>query len=93
MGIDNEIILEANNYFSGKPLGYISNRVYSYSINPIIYTELLKLRDTIVACAIVSYITLAERVFIGNDYDFQLFDNLTHAITWINSVVKLSRNI
>jgi len=63
-----------------------------------IYAELLNLRDTIVAYAVVSYrketetVVIAEQIYIGSDYDFQMFDNLTHAQVWINSVVKQVRN-
>jgi len=92
------IIDEANKHFNSKQWGYISNRLHPYTVNPVIYTELLKLRDTIVAYAVLSYrketelVALSEQVFIGNDYDFQVFDNLDHAIAWTDSVVKQARN-
>jgi hypothetical protein len=93
-----KIIDEGNKHFNGKQWGYISNRFHTYTVNPAIYTELLKLRDTIVAYAVVSYrketelVVLAEQAFIGSDYDFQVFDNLNHAIAWTDSVVKQTRN-
>jgi len=93
-----KIIDEANKQFNGKQWGYISNRLHPYTVNPVIYAELLKLRDTIVAYAVVSYrketelVVLAEQVFIGSDDAFQVFDNLVHAIAWTDSVVKQARN-
>ena len=66
-------------HFSGKNMVYISNRVKSYSVNPLIYAETEKIPN-LVAIALIPKTKLMrrsaeyERKFFDKPYE--IFDNL-----------------
>jgi len=74
--------------FNGKPYGYISNRINSYSVNPMIHLDSAN-SPNLVAIAIVSdkevvkQNTIIEKQFFRNKSSFEVFDTLDEAINWI----------
>lgn len=74
--------------FKGKPYGYISNRVHSYAVNPMIYLESsstvnLKAIAVVSSNPICQQNTFLEKQFYKEENSFEVFDNLEAAITWI----------
>ncbi len=74
--------------FKGMPYGYISNRVNSYAVNPMIYLESSSTIN-LKAIAVVSnnpvcqQNTLLEKQFYKEEDSFEVFDTLEAAINWI----------
>ncbi|MFO8148062.1 MAG: hypothetical protein ACQEWG_00890 [Bacteroidota bacterium] len=77
-----------NKIFKGMPYGYISNRVNSYAVNPMIYLESSSTIN-LKAIAVVSnnpvcqQNTLLEKQFYKEEDSFEVFDTLEAAINWI----------
>ncbi len=85
----NQELLElARKRFSDKPYGYISNRVNSYSVNPMIHLESANVHN-LVAIAIVStnpvvkQNSIIEKQFFRNSSSFEVFETLDEAINWM----------
>lgn len=82
------IYLAAN--FKDKNIAYISNRVASYAVNPLIYKEVEKIPN-LVAIAIVTHDKKMsdnasyEKQFYNKPYG--IFDNLVDAIAWVSDIV------
>lgn len=76
-----------NKHFKNTPLVYISNRLHSYSVNPLIYIEARHITN-LVAMAMVIHddeqrkTALFEKTFF--DKPFQIFEHLGDAIVWSN---------
>jgi len=81
----------AIDFYGKKPFGYISNRVNSYSVNPVIYFKISKI-DNLAAFAVVStkmivtYNVQIEKAFMTRPYE--LFDNLDEAVNWVKQLVN-----
>ena len=77
-------------HFSGKNMVYISNRVKSYSVNPLIYAETEKIPN-LVAIALIPKTKLMrrsaeyERKFFDKPYE--IFDNLSNAMEWAHKLL------
>ncbi|MGS2739356.1 hypothetical protein [Sinomicrobium sp. M5D2P17] len=79
--------------FKGKPFGYISNRIYSYSIDPFTYLEVEKIENFVAIAIVVS--TSAQRLSSRIEElfckkPFQYFYNLENAKNWIQHNVNAS---
>ena len=78
-------------YYEERPMVYISNRVYSYSVDPILYVHTSKITN-IRAIAIVteSQIATMNAEFESKFYDkpFKVFSELADAIKWSKSVLS-----
>lgn len=78
--------------FNGNNYGYISHRVNSYAVNPMVYLESSS-TPTLRAIAIVSdnpvckQNTLLKRQFYKNTSSFEVFDSLEEAISWIKTKI------
>ena len=78
-------------HFSGKNMVYISNRVKSYSVNPLIYPEAEKIPN-LVAIALIPKTKLMrrnaeyEREFFDKPYE--IFDTLSEAIQWSHKLIN-----
>ncbi|MGE5943982.1 MAG: hypothetical protein ACM31G_06550 [Flavobacteriales bacterium] len=81
-------------YGSGIKLGYISNRMNSYSINPQTWMKVDKEYNIIVACAIVTYSNISfmnatlEKRFYKKSIKRCL--SLDEAINWILNIKELN---
>lgn len=77
-------------HFSGKNMVYISNRVKSYSVNPLIYPEAEKIPN-LIAIAIIPKTAVMrrnaeyEQEFFDKPYE--IFDNLSDAIKWVQRLL------
>ncbi len=88
---ENQEILDlARDRFNEEKYGYISHRVNSYSVNPIIYMEAANF-PKLAAVAIVSSnpvtrnTALIEKQFFKDKNAFEVFETLEEAITWIKT--------
>lgn len=79
-------------HFEDKPYGYISNRKYSYAVNPMIYLESAN-SSNLKAIAVVTKDPLCnqniklEKQFYREKNSFEVFETLEEAINWVNSKV------
>mgnify|MGYP003629692577 FL=1 len=77
-------------HYNGHPFGYISVREHSYSINPMIYTELNKV-ESLKAFAIVSDTSIGRgnAEIEGKFYKkpFGIFGAKEDAIQWMNEEI------
>ncbi|WP_296313824.1 hypothetical protein [Winogradskyella sp. UBA3174] len=79
------------NHFEGKNIVYISNRVNSYSVDPLTYSETEKIPN-LVAIAIVPNTQLMrknaefESEFFHKPYE--IFDTLSEAIQWVHKIIE-----
>ena len=75
--------------FGSNPYGYISHRVNSYAVNPMVYLETASISN-LQAIAVVSYNDMCrnnailERQFYKDSNSFEIFSTLDEAIAWIN---------
>lgn len=76
--------------FKGRDMVYISNRHFSYSVDPLIYPKIENISN-MVAIALVPATELMrknaeyERHFY--DKPFEIFDSLLKAINWTESII------
>ncbi|WP_179316895.1 hypothetical protein [Winogradskyella undariae] len=88
---NNTLIQITENYFSNKPLVYISNRINSYSVDPKVYLKTSEIQN-LEGIAIVSNNYHAkvnaqiEKMFFKKP--FEVFTDLAEAITWANKIIK-----
>ena len=88
----NEIVQE---HFSGKNMIYISNRVKSYSVNPLIYPETEKIPNIIAIALIPKTETMRKNAIYEREfYDkpYEIFDCLTDAIAWSHEIIANANN-
>ncbi|WP_179345272.1 hypothetical protein [Winogradskyella ursingii] len=84
----NEVIQE---HFSGKDMVYVSNRVKSYSVNPLVYPETKQIPNLIA----IAMIPLTETMRKSAQYEkqffdkpYQIFDSLSKAIQWVHQILN-----
>ncbi len=86
-----EIIIQE--HFENKNMVYISNRVNSYSVNPLIYKDIEKISN-LVAIAVVpnSYSMRLSAKFESKFYNkpFEIFDTLNDAMIWATSIIEIT---
>lgn len=74
--------------FQDKPYGYISNRVNSYAVNPLVYRESAK-TGNLKAIAVVSTNVVCrnnavlEKQFYRDSNPFEIFSTLGEAFEWM----------
>lgn len=74
--------------FKGKPYGYISNRIFSYAVDPLVYRESAN-HTSLKAIAVVTnnQIGLKSAQLEQNFYkknSFKVFTSYNDALTWMN---------
>lgn len=79
--------------FEGRPYGYISHRVNSYSVDPMVYIDSANAKN-LHAIAVVSQNEITrlnaekvERKFYKNSNSFEVFNDLNKAIEWIKQQI------
>lgn len=81
-------------YGNDTPFVYISNRINSYSIDPLGYYEAIKLFPNLKAYAIVSQnkqrrmLAVLEKLFIKKP--IRVFNNLENAFDWSEQIIAKS---
>ncbi len=89
-----EIFKSADTNFANEKWVYISNRITSYSIEPLVYTKLQEINPNIIGMAVVSVDNLhakmfdLEKSFIRGDYKFKKFSEIGKAILWGCSLIR-----
>jgi len=88
----NKVFLQiVDKHYRNRPFVYISNRINSYSVNPIVYLETAKVPN-LIGFAVVSQdpnqqmLTKVEKTFLGKE--FHLFESLQAALIWKDEVLK-----
>jgi hypothetical protein len=87
----NMLKIAENVYGNDIPFVYISNRIHSYSIDPLGYYEAIKKFPNIKGYAIVSQnkqrrtLAVLEKLFIKKP--IRVFDNLEEAIEWTKQLM------
>ncbi len=88
------IINLANSHFKGERWGYISNRINSYSLQPLVYRQASEFEKNMIAFAAVTNKESAlvcsevEKRQVGDRFEFSCFKELDKAITWVKSVIS-----
>ena len=77
-------------YFRNKEMVYISNRVKSYTVNPLIYNDTEKIPNLIAIAMIPETDTMRknaeyERTFFDKPYE--IFESLGEAIFWAHQLI------
>ena len=77
-------------HFSGKDMVYVSNRVKSYTVNPLIYPETEKIPNLIA----IAMIPLTEKMRKNAEYErqffdkpYEIFESLSEAIKWVHKLL------
>ena len=84
-----KVILEA--HFNKKNMAYISNRVTSYSVNPLVYKEAEKISNMVAIAIIPATEKMrASAKYESQFYDkpFGIFDTLSEAIKWVHKIIE-----
>ncbi|CAH8283272.1 hypothetical protein EV196_102233 [Mariniflexile fucanivorans] len=81
-------------HFRNEDMVYISNRVKSYTVNPLIYNETEKIPNLLAIALIPETETMRknaeyERTFFDKPYE--IFDTLGEAIFWAHELVVRSK--
>lgn len=88
---DKKINQIVQNHFSGKDMVYISNRIKSYTVDPLIYPR-VELIPNMLAIAIVpkTFAMRKNAEYERNFYDkpFEIFDTLSEAILWAGAIIN-----
>jgi len=86
---ENNVLLELGlQVFKGQPYGYISNRVNSYAVNPLVYKN-SSIETNLKAIAIVTHDSIGkknamlEKQFYNDSNSFGIFETLEEAINWV----------
>ena len=86
---NSELLKIGHEVFKDRPYGYISLRMNSYAVDPLVYRE-AALAENLKAIAVVSENELiklnahnVERQFYKDSGSFEVFDSLEEAINWI----------
>lgn len=88
-----ELVWIAEKYYKGKNFGYITYRINSYAVNPMVYLLTSKI-DNLVAFAVVSTDGLKlsnieiEKRFLTKP--FEHFSNLDDAKNWVIEIIGQS---
>lgn len=87
-------ILElAEEVFNNSSFGYISNRIHSYAVDPLVYRESAA-HPLLKAIAVVSDNELGrnsaklEKQFYVNANSFQIFSSLEEAKNWVEEILQ-----
>lgn len=81
-------------HFGGEFFGYISNRINSYAVNPMVYRESAE-HPQLRAIAVVSENQMAretarlEQQFYANKNSFAIFSSLEEAKSWMNEQINI----
>ena len=94
LDVVSKLIDIAHERFNRERWAYISNRVNSYSLQPLVHEELSKVEKNMIAFAVVTekeaHIKNAEleKFFSGGKYEFECFANMENAIDWVTKLLK-----
>lgn len=88
-----ELLKLGSQIFQGKNYGYISHRINSYAVDPMVYFESAGI-DNLKAIAVVSENEITrnnadqvERKFYKDSNPFEVFQTLEEAVQWIKTMI------
>ncbi len=86
-----DLKLVIQKHFKGKSIAYISNRVMSYSVDPLVYKETEKILNLVAIAIIPKTETMYrsanyERQFFKKPY--KIFNNLSDAVAWVHRIIQ-----
>lgn len=77
----------ASSFYRNKPYGFISNRIYSYSIDLVDFYKNSNKLNLIGSYAVVTYNDLSKKMLPMEDYYFKInryrFNSLDNAVNWV----------
>ena len=82
---------EIKKHFQGKDLVYISNRVNSYSVDPLTYVETERIPNLIAIAMVPDDDVMQKNAeYERNFYDkpYEIFNNLSEAIEWSHKMIQ-----
>lgn len=88
-----KILKIGSEIFEKEVFGYISHRINSYAVNPMVYRDSAE-HPLLKAIAVVSESEMRrenariEQQFYTNKNSFQIFSSLEEAMTWMNEVLS-----
>lgn len=77
-------------HFLGKNIVYISNRVKSYSVDPLTYVETEKIPNLVAIAMVPETEAMRKNAeYERNFYDkpYEIFDTLSEAIQWVHKIL------
>lgn len=92
----NWFIMIFDKYYPNKPFGYIADRIYPYTINPMMY-QLTSMHERLDAMAIVSYSELGkqnalfEKGFFSKPLD--VFSSVHEAKDWLFKTLDKNKKV
>ena len=93
-----KILALGREVFQGQAFGYISHRINSYAVDPMVYRESAE-HEQLRAIAVVSDKEMArksarlEKNFYTNKNSFQIFNSLEEAKIWIREVISCQSKV
>ncbi|MEQ3664804.1 MULTISPECIES: hypothetical protein [unclassified Olleya] len=89
---DTELFVEIiEKHFKNKNFAFISNRVASYSVNPLVYNAANKIPNLVAFAVITNDEKMRETSRFENKFHnkpFELFENLSDTILWTSKIIK-----
>lgn len=86
-----ELLQIIDKHFKDKPVVYLSNRTFSYSVDPLVYKEVSKIKNIIGIGIIVSGNQRVQNAFYEGKFyekEFEVFRHFYEAMTWANSLLE-----
>lgn len=86
-----ELLQILDKHFKDKPVVYLSNRTFSYSVDPLVYKEVSKIKNIIGIGIIVSGNQRVQNAFYEGKFyekEFEVFRHFYEAMTWANSLLE-----
>ena len=86
-----ELLQILDKHFKDKPVIYLSNRTFSYSVDPLVYKEVSKIKNIIGIGIIVSGNQRVQNAFYEGKFyekEFEVFRHFYEAMTWANSLLE-----
>lgn len=90
-----DLIMIAEKYFSGKKFGYITYRINSYAVDPLVYIETSKIENLIAFAVVVREDGLKEsnveieKLFFTKP--FRAFHDLDQAKDWVLQIIEKAK--
>ncbi|MDT0554771.1 hypothetical protein [Patiriisocius hiemis] len=92
---NNTLVNVIEKYFKNKPFVYISNRINSYSVDPITYLGTSSIYN-LLAIAIVAekHLNKKNALYESNFFNkpFKVFDTLSKAMQWVQTIINENRD-